>query len=169
MYTFVNLIQWGYILKIQLHMKKLILILGILPLMAEMFISCEKEVIKEVEVYIEYDEFTFTATTDQTEGGELIVFTDPNYPNEDRFELFFETWEYKNDIKVNQFDFFALTYGTSISLIVEDVKLGSSISIEDDYGDFFSYLELSYNGKKSQRDIDQLIKRYKEELKRRAE
>jgi hypothetical protein len=149
-------------------MKNIISVLGGFFLVIIMFSGCEKEAAKEVivhdTVYIDYDQFTYVSTG-VSDTIETIIFTDPNYPQEERYELFLYNWEYFNDIKVDNFVFVALSTGQTLSLSINGEELGQSMPITDDYGDDWQYLELSYNtSKKSNVDINELIKRYKDEM-----
>ena len=152
-------------------MRKLLIILISVPILALMFLGCEKESCKEVivhdTVYFEYDEFMYKASGTDMQG-DMIIFTDPNYPDSLRYELILINWEYFNEIKVADFNFFALSTGTSIELYINDEILAQSIPYTDDFGEW-QLLDIQYNtSKKSDIDLERMIELYKAELKRRG-
>ena len=152
-------------------MKNLMVILSALPLVAFMFLGCEKETVKEVIVhdtaYIEFDQFSYTSTGVDSLG-DMIIFSEPNYPNIERFELYLNDWNYFNDLKVDEWVFWAVCTGNSISFAINGEQLSQSFAFTDDFGDEWQYLEFSYNTtKKSDRDINRLIDLYKAEMKKR--
>jgi len=153
-------------------MRKLLMILGAVPIIALMFLGCEKkngeEVIVHDTIFVEFDEFTYRASGEE-ETGNLILFTDPNYGDTVRFELFYFDWRYFNDIKVDNFVFAALTYGKTISLSINGELLATSITETDPDGFEYQYLEIPYNtSKKSEAERNRLIELYKAELVRRG-
>lgn len=153
-------------------MRKLLIILGAVPMLALMFWGCEKGSAKEIivhdTVYFEYDEFTYKATGTNMDG-DLVIFTDPNYPDSLRYELILVNWEYFNEIKVDDFVFFAITTGTSVNLYINDEVLATSVPWTDELGEDWHFLEIQYNtSKKSDIDREKLIKLYKAEKKRRG-
>lgn len=153
-------------------MRKLMILLGAVPIVALMFLGCEKDSCNEVivhdTIYHEYDEFTYKATgTDM--GGDMVIFTDPNYPDSLRYELILINWEYFNEIKVDEFTFFAITTGTSVDLYINDEILAQSIPWTDDLGVEWQFLEIQYNtSKKSDIDRNKIIELYQAEMKRRG-
>ena len=112
-------------------MRKLLIILGAVPILALMFWGCEKcdpkEVIVHDTVYYEYDVFTYKATGTNLDG-DLVIFTDPNYPDSLRYELILVNWEYFNEIRVDEFNFFAITTGTSVSLYINDEIVNTEVN-----------------------------------------
>ncbi len=153
-------------------MRKFLIILVAVPILALVFWGCEKceptEVIVHDTVYFEYDEFTYKATGTNPDGN-MVIFTDPNYPDSLRYELILINWEYFNEIRVDEFVFFAITTGTSVNLYINDEILAQSIPWTDDYGYEWQFLEIQYNtSKKSGFDRQKMIELYRAEQKKRG-
>ena len=142
-----------------------------MPIIALMFMGCEKEtkeVIVHDSIFVEFDIFKYEATAPDS-FVTTIIFTDPNYPETVRYELFFDSWEYFNEIRVDEFTFQALTYGTSIELYLNDEILAQSITEIDNENYEYQYLEIQYNtSKKSAYTREELIELYKAEIKKRG-
>jgi hypothetical protein len=153
-------------------MRNLLLIIGVVPMLALSFLGCEKNSGNDVihdTVYVEFDQFTYSATG-ENENGDLIIFSDPNYGDSARYELFLYNWRYFNDIKVDYHIFAAVTQGISIKLYINGELLGSSITQEDEDGFQFQYLEIAYNtGKKSDHHFEKLVECYKAEMRHREQ
>ncbi len=153
-------------------MQKILPIISVLFLAAIVFQGCEKgggnEVIVHDTVYMDYDIFTYRSTGED-ENGDMVIFRDPNYPDTvERYELFLYDWEYFNEIRVKRYVFMALSTGNTLNLLINGERIGESITITDDYGDKWQYLELQYNTtKKADVDVNQLIRKYRKELGRR--
>ncbi len=145
------------------------------------FFGCEKgkkEVIVHDTVYVEFDEFTYTSSGLNDSAGDMVIFYDPNYSDEDgpRYELFFYDWEYTNEIKnkdnekLDEYVFLALSTGTSLGLEINGEVLGQGIPWTDEYGFEWLVIELSYNTfKKSGLDYNRLVDAYREEFSRRGQ
>jgi hypothetical protein len=140
-----------------------------MPMLVLPFLGCEKNSGEDViydTVYVEFDEFTYTATG-ENDDGDLVIFWDPNYGDSARYELFLYKWRYFNDIKVDNYIFAALTEGTSIKLYINGELLGTSMLQTDSEGFEFQYLEIAYNtGKKSDHKFEKLVERYKAEMRK---
>lgn len=154
-------------------MRKLLSILLAVPIVALMFWGCEKESAKEVivhdTVYVEFDEFTFTATGED-ENGDFAIFADPTYHQDSaRYEVYYYDWKYFNDIKVDEFIFWAFTTGKSLTLSINGELLGTSVPMLDLDNFEWQYLEIAYNtSKKSEKEIQELLKFHLAEMKKRG-
>jgi hypothetical protein len=152
-------------------MHKLWIIPAALILGALMFMGCEKggkkEVIVHDTVYVEFDQFTYTAEGLNDTVGDMVIFYDPNYPDEDgpRYELFWENWEYHNEIRLDEYVFLAFTTGTFVGLKINGELLGTSIPWTDEFGYEWQVVEIAYNtNKKSGLDYNRILEPYRKYL-----
>lgn len=142
------------------------------------FFSCdkgEKEVIVHDTVYVEFDEFTYVSTG-QDSMGDIVIFYDPYYPDEDgpRYEMFWFDWEYTNEIKdqdnekLDEYEFFAMSTGTSVGLTINGEAIGQSQPFTDEYGYEWQVIQLVYNtSKKSGIDYNRLVNACREKFPER--
>jgi hypothetical protein len=142
------------------------------------FFSCEKgqkEVIVHDTVFVEFDEFTYLSAG-QDSMGDMVIFFDPNYPDEDgpRYEMFWFEWEYNNEIKdqdnekLDEYEFLAMSTGTSMGLKINNEAIGQSQPWTDEYGYEWQVIQLVYNtSKKSMVDFNRLVNAARKEFPER--